>query len=222
MKIMYSLSQSPNTNSNYMFNSMSPVRRRTRKRPNVRTTKFPSLVSPRFVNNLKPHERVIYDAYNELLKSQHQVTEKSTRYSGLYLYLIKQCQHKPICMSRTDWSNDPISLTEAIETFKSYYDYMEDHTIRTSRRKETVKHHEVEVFAKLFERGDTEKVGWDKSDVFDIIGKHSASSAYYLIEKYGISRHNRLQFGEFLRSALPEHKKFDENSYKYHPRHQRD
>lgn len=220
---MYSLSQSPNSFHPYMFNTMSPARRRTRKRSTVRTIKFPSLVSPRYVNNLRPHERVIYDAYNELCKSKHQVTEKSTYYSGLYLYLIKQCKHKPICMSRTDWSNDLISLSDAIETFKSYYDYMEDYTARTLRRRETVKQHEVEVFAKLFEKGDTERMGWDKSDVFDIIGKHSASSAYYLIEKYGISRHNRLQFGEFLRSALPEHKTFDEsNAYKYYPRHQRD
>jgi hypothetical protein len=126
-------------------------------------------------------------------------------------------------MPRTDWSNDLVSLSEAIETFKSYYDYMEDYNARTLRRRETVKQQEVEVYARLFEKGDTERIGWDKSDVFDIIGKHSASSAYYLIEKYGISRNNRLQFGEFLRSALPEHKKFDEsNPYKYYPRNPRD
>ena len=121
-------------------------------------------------------------------------------------------------MSRSEWSNDAISLSEAVETFKSYYDYMEDYTTRTHRRRETVKQQEVEVLSRLFEKGDTERIGRDKSDVLDIMGKHSASSAYHLIEKYEISRHNQFQFREFHRSALPENKKFDEmyaNKYKY-------
>ena len=174
--------------------------------------KFPSLVSPRVANNYSPHEKVIYDAYYEVLKSKHKVTEKSNYYLDLSYYLINQCKHKPIFMARTDWSNNSISLEEAIETFKSYFDYLEDFITRSYRKKETVKHNEIEVYARLFEKGDTERIGWDKSDVFDIIGKNSSANAYYLIEKYGITRNNRLQFGEFLRSCLPDHKKFDESN----------
>jgi hypothetical protein len=75
---MYDISQSFNELPPYMFNTMSPPRRKTRKRSTVRMIKFPNLVSPRFVNNLRPHEKVIYDAYNELMKSKHHVTERST------------------------------------------------------------------------------------------------------------------------------------------------
>lgn len=134
---------------------------------------------------------------------------------------MNQCKHKPIFMARTEWSNNFISLEEAIDTFKSYYDYLEDLNTRSFRRKETVKSNEVEAYARLFEKGDTDRIGWDKSDVFDIIGKNSSTNAYYLIEKYGISRNNRLQFGEFLKNCLPENKKFDESYVnRYYLRHQ--
>jgi hypothetical protein len=113
-------------------------------------------------------------------------------------------------MTRTHWSMDQISLIQAVNSFKGYFDYLDEFTNKSSRRKESVNDNEIEAFARLYEMGDTEKVGWDKSDVFDIFGKNSPGNAYYLIEKHAIKGKNRLQFSEFLRSCLPDHKKFDD------------
>jgi hypothetical protein len=115
-------------------------------------------------------------------------------------------------MGRSDWSSDEISLEEAIDTFKPYYDYLNDYNSPTSFKNEALKEEELEAYAKVYKKGDVDQKGWDKSDVFDVIGKHSLQNAYYLIEKHRIKRNNRLQFNEFLRSCLPDNKKFDDNS----------
>lgn len=187
------------------------VRHNTRSFSLATSEKLPYLEFSKVASNYTPNERVIYEAYNMIMRNKTQVTEKGDLYTDLASYLVKKCQHKPLFMGRTDWTREEITIDEAIETFKPYYEYLEDLNTKSFRRRESVKYNEIELYARLFEKGDTDRMGWDKSDVFDIIGKYSPNNAYYLIEKYGISRNNRLQFGEFLRNCLPEHKNFDES-----------
>jgi hypothetical protein len=173
----------------------------------VHSVKFPNLVSSAVYNTYTPNERVIYQAYANMKLFRSKVAEKDLAY-----YLCNQCLQKPLYMSRNDWSDYEISLEEAIETFKPYYDYLNDFASHTSDKNETLTKEELEAYANVFEKGDVDHKGWDKSDVFDVIGKHSTQNAYYLIAKHRINRKNRLQFHEFLRSCLPENKKFDERS----------
>ena len=170
------------------------------------TSRFPKVPS-----SYSPSEKVVYEAYTLIHSLKSQVTEKGDIYTDLAYYLMHVSRQKPIYMTRTDWSMDHISLIQAVSSFKCYFDYLDDFTTKSSRRKESINDNEIEAFARLYEMGDTEKVGWDKSDVFDMFGTNSPGNAYYLIEKHGIKGKNRLQFSEFLRCCLPDHKKFDDS-----------
>jgi hypothetical protein len=173
---------------------------------------LPKLTSPKVISKFSPSERIVYEAYQHIYSLNSQVTEKGNFHTELALYLMNVSSHKPIYMNRADWSSDQISQSQAINSFKCYFDYMDDSTNISPKRKESANDFEIEAFARLYEQGDSEKVGWDKSDVFDFFGKKSPVNAYYLIEKQAIKGKNRLQFSEFLKYCLPEHKKFDASS----------
>ena len=171
------------------------------------TSRFPKVPS-----SYSPSEKVVYEAYTIIHSLKSQVTEKGDIYTDLAYYLMYVSRQKPIYMTRTDWSMDQISLIQAVKSFKCYFDYLDDFTTKFSRSKESVNDNEIEPFARLYEIGDTEKVGWDKSDVFDMYSNKSSGNAYYLIEKNRIKGNHRLQFSEFLRCCLPDHKKFDDSN----------
>jgi hypothetical protein len=199
------------TSSALSFQDSGVVRKHGRSLSVTSSVQFPKLPS-KVLSNLSPSERVVDEAYTYLYSLNSQVTEKGDIYKDLAFYLKNVSRHKPIYMTRTDWSADQISHIQALNSFKSYFDYLEGSTTKSSTRKESVHDNEIEPYARFYEKGDTEKVGWDKSDVYDMLGKKSSTIAYYLIEKHAINRKNRLQFSEFLKYCLPDHKKFDESS----------
>ncbi len=174
--------------------------------------RFPIRSLPKVPSSYSPSEKVIYEAYTMIYSLKSQVTERGNIYLDLAYYLLNASKQKPIYMTRTDWSMDEISLIQAVNSFKCYFDYLDDSNNKSSKRKESINDNEIEAFARLYEMGDTEKVGWDKADVLDMFGQKSSSNAYYLIEKQAVKDKNRLQFCEFLKYCLPEHKKFDESS----------
>lgn len=75
-----------------MLHNMQGASKSTKNRSDVNSIKFPSLVSPKVASKFSPHEKVIYEAYIEVLKTKHRVTEKSKLYCRLSVLLYEPMQ----------------------------------------------------------------------------------------------------------------------------------
>jgi hypothetical protein len=125
---------------------------------------------------------------------------------------MKVSKHKPIYMTRTDWSMDEISIAQAINSFKGYFDYLDDLNTTSNKRKESVYGNKTEAFSRHSKMGDSDKVGRDKADGFDVFGKKSSGNSYNMTEKNAIKDKHKLEFSEFLKYCSPYNNKSDEIS----------
>lgn len=173
--------------------------------------KFPVLNSPVVSdNNSSKKEEVISRVYSKLQESKLIVSEKD-----ILNYMRRNAVCNPRLYSLKKWSNESLSCEEAIAKLRPYFKYINTGMLDTKkqqiRRKERLSTLEMKTYAELYERGDSEKKGWDKVDIMDNIGVKSNRSAYFLIKKFKVSSNRRLRFSDFLQVSLPDNVEINED-----------
>lgn len=170
---------------------------------------LPSIQTPRISQTQTQNEKMIVESFNFVQKLKKQVLVRGEVYVDLVQHIKSQNIGDPKFSSMKSWADKVINLNEAVQEFTPYLDQMNKKA--KENMKNTVSHQELDMYAKLYTVGDVDGLGWDKSDVYEMLGKRSAKNAYYIIHRFKVSSSNRFKFSDYLRVCLSENKEFDDS-----------
>lgn len=175
-----------------------------------RAKKFPSIITQVVNESLyKKKVELIKKVYSKLLESKMIVSEKD-----IIDFMKRNSLCNPQLFSLKKWGKEHLSCEEAISKLRPFFKYLNTNTQNTQsgqvRRKERLSTGEMKTYAEIYHKGDSEKKGWDKVDIFDNIGPRSTRSAYYLIKKFKVSSNRRLRFSDYLQVSLPDNVEVNE------------
>lgn len=177
------------------------------------THKLPSLTlplvqSPRMNRAKSRGEKVNVDGFNFVNKFKKQIYANGECYVDLAQHLQSQNVGDVILPTVKNFPHEILSLNEAAHEFTPYHEQPHEKSKKTSQH--AVTHQELEIFAKMYSLGDVDGLGWDKSDVYEMLGKRSPDLAYFIIHKFNVSSSNRLKFSDYFRMSLHKNKVFDD------------
>ena len=175
-----------------------------------RAWKFPFIVTQVGNESLyRKRVELIHKVYSKLYESRTTVSEKD-----IVDYMKRNSLCNPQLFSLKKWGKEHLSCEEAVSKLRPFYKYLHIKTQNTPyeqiRCKERLSTGEMKTYAEVYSKGDSEKKGWDKVDIFDNIGPRSTRSAYYLIKKFKVSSNRRLRFSDYLQVSLPDNVEVNE------------
>lgn len=117
--------------------------------------------------------------------------------------------HEKLCSPKLQviksWNNSPVCLSQAIASLTPYLNLIYIPSTTNLPRSQQLKTRDLEYLARMFYNGDADKNGvWDELEVSNNIGKHSESTANYLISSLHINNRNPLTFSKYISMVLPE------------------
>jgi hypothetical protein len=176
----------------------------------TRARKFPSIITQAVNESVSKNKvELIKKVFSKLHESKTIVSEKD-----IIDFMKRNSLCNPQLFSFKKWSKDSLSCEEAISKLRPFFKYLNTRTQNTQdrqvRRKQRLSTGEMKTYAEIYHKGDSEKKGWDKVDIFDNIGPRSTRSAYYLIEKFKVSSNRRLRFSDYLQVSLPDNVEVNE------------